>query len=211
MSILSFIKSVVQLDGTKRSLNFWIFITGCLIAVNTFFALTLLQMAPRLQVTAQILTAPMTSGALIETEPFASDVGDKELIDEMLVRYYLTMRHTFFPDDVEILRRWSVYGPIFVLSTPAVFKNFREDIAQMTENITKAGYTTNVDIRSVSRNGNIFTVDFDLYTLMGGTVSKKSRVAIVETVYDPDNIFYMSEYANPYGLTVKGYQESEKK
>lgn len=211
MSMLSFIKSVAQLDGTKRSVNFWIFITGCLIAVNTFFALTLLQMAPRLQVTAQILTVPMTSGSLIETEPFASDVGDKELIDEMLIRYYLTMRHTFFPDDVEILRRWSTYGPIFVLSTPEIFKKFREDITPMTENITKAGYTTNVDIRSVSRNGNIFTVDFDLYTLMGGTVSKKSRVAIVETVYDPDNVFYMSEYANPYGLTVKGYKESEKK
>lgn len=211
MSIMELIKTVAQMDGTKRSVNFWIFVTGVLVAVNTFFALTLLQMAPKLQVTAQILTTPMTSGALIETEPFSTDVGDKALIDEMLIRYYLTMRHTFFPDDVEILRRWSTYGPIFVLSTPTVFRQFRDAVAPMTENIRKAGYTQNIDIRSVSRNGNIFTVDFDLYTMMGGAISKQSRVSIVEIEYDPGNVFYMSEYANPYGLTVKGYKESEKK
>lgn len=211
MKLPKIVSLFLQMDGTKRSTHFWMIVTGILIAFNLMFVLTLLQMAPKLQVISQILTSPMNSSQLIETEPFSSDVGDKKLIDEMLIRYYLTMRHTFFPDSEEILRRWSTYGPVFVLSTPAIFKEFREVILPMTENINKAGYTQNIDIRSVSRNGNIFTVDFDLYKLAGQSLSRESRVAIVEIMYDPDNIFYMSEYANPYGVTVKGYQENKKK
>ncbi|MDR2902229.1 MAG: hypothetical protein LBU87_03890 [Lactobacillales bacterium] len=198
-------------NTSKKKAKFWIMLTAFLIALNVFFSITLLQMASKLQVVAQILTSPMSSNQLIVTEPFSVDVGDKKLIDEMIVRYYLSIRHNFFPDDTEIQRRWSVYGPIFVFSTPEVYRDFRKSIEPRLEGINKANYTQNIDVRSVTRNGNIFSVDFDIYTLTNMTVSVTHRVAIIEIFYDPNNVFYISEYANPYGLTVKQYRETEKR
>ncbi len=200
-----------KISGTPTAVRFWLTLSVISITVNIILVLTLLQTASRLQVISQILTSPMTSTQLIEAEPFSADIGDKKLLDEMIVRYYLTMRHTFFPDDVEIQRRWSVYGPLYTLASPAVYKKFRTEIEPQLENIKKAGYTRNVDIRSVSRNGNIFTVDFDLHTLTEGVHSTENRIAILEITHDPNNIFYISDYANPYGLTITKYAEDKKR
>ena len=73
--------------------RFWMVVASIVIGINLFLILTLLQMAPKLKVIAQILsTAPMRSEQLLQTEPFSSDTGDKSLIDEALLRFYLENR-----------------------------------------------------------------------------------------------------------------------
>ena len=60
--------------------KFWMVIASVLIALNLFFVLTLMQMAHKLTIIAQVLTSPMNSYQFIQAEPFSADISDKNLI-----------------------------------------------------------------------------------------------------------------------------------
>ncbi len=197
----------------------WLLIASAMLGLNLFIILTLVQTAPQLRVVAQVLPQDMmTSLQMAEAAALESDVGDKKLIEEMLVRFYLTQRYTFFPDELEMTQRWGGNGAISILSTPSVYQKYQEDIKPLREVIKSTTKTTYVDVRSLSRQDNTFTVDFDLYTMEKGLpTQRKSRTAVIRFQNIAGrrllsaNAYNRLGFTNPYGFTVTSYNESEKK
>lgn len=192
--------------------KFWMIITAVIVGVNLILILTLVQMAPKLKVIAQIATEnPRESKDLLYMEPFSKNAGDKKLIDETLIRYYMEMRHTTFQDKDEMNRRWGARGPIAQLSSTSVYKKFSNGLKDRITAINSSHGTTSVDILSISRMDNIFTIEFDIYHYSRGSIQSKRRVAVVNVKFSPSRRFFRKSYSNPFGMYVDSYEETEKK
>lgn len=190
--------------------KFWMVVASVLIGLNLFFVLTLMQMAPKLTIIAQVLTSPMNSSQFIQAEPFRADISDKNLIEEMLIRNYITNRYFFVPDEEEMKFRWSGFGVIGQMSTPQVYEAFYNSLGEMPEKVRSLEYTQNVNIKRVERHNDTWTVEFDVYRLMGGVAAKQTKVAVLESANAPHLGWYRTDFSNPYGFFIYSYNEGEK-
>lgn len=214
-------KVTVKIPGKPEKSNpnyaealakFWMIIASVCMAVTMFFVLTLMQMGPQLKVVAQVLTTPMNSNQFIQAEPFESDISDKSLIEQMLVRNYLINRYMIYGDEVQMAFNWGPYGVVAQLSTPRVFQEYVQSLGEMPKKLREVQYTQNIKITSMRRQNDRWTVDFDIYRIYaGGHVSVRSRTAVLETRNIPGRRFFRTDSSNPYGLTVIWYTDAEKK
>lgn len=205
-------KHVIVYGMSKGLAQFWMVIASFAISVNLFLILTLLQMAPKLQVIAQILTtSPMHSTQLLQTEPFSQNTSDKKLIDETLLRYYLENRYSSFADKVEMGYRWGGAGPVAFFSAPDIYRKFAQNLKEKISAIHASKTTTSIDILSISRLDNIFTVEFDIYKYNRGQIQKKRRVAVIEIAYSARRRSFNRLHSNPYGMYIKSFTEKAKK
>lgn len=191
--------------------KFWMIIASVLIGLNLFFVLTLMQMAPKLTIIAQVLTSPMNSSQFIQAEPFSADISDKNLIEEMLIRSYITNRYFIVPDEEEMKFRWSGFGVVGQMSTPNVYEAFYKSLGELPENVRTLEFTQNADIRRVERHNDTWTVEFDVYRLMGGVATKQTKVAVLESARAPQMGWYRTDFSNPYGFFIYSYNEGVKK
>ncbi len=212
MSFFSFSSDRLIYGLSEKLAKFWMIVVSIIIGINLFLILTLLQMAPKLHVVAQVLTSsPMTSVQLLQTEPFSQSTSDKKLIDETILRFYLDSRYNTFQDKVEMNYRWGSRGPVAFFSDPSVYKQFATGLKEKLTAIANNKASTGIDIVSLSRVDNIFTVEFDIYTYIRGQVSKKRRVAIVEVAYSGARRSFNTLHSNPFGMYVKKFTETIKK
>lgn len=197
---------------SKGLAQFWMVIASFTIAVNLFLILTLLQMAPKLQVVPQILTtSPMHSSQLLQTEPFSQNTSDKKLIDETLLRFYLEARYTSFGDKTEMSYRWGSYGPVAFFSAPDIYRRFAFNLKERLTALQSESTSTSIDILSISRLDNIFTVEFDIYQYNRGQIAKRRRVAVIEIAYSPGRRAFNRMHSNPYGMYIKKFTEKSKR
>lgn len=198
-------------DYAQAIAKFWMVVASILIGLNLFFVLTLMQMASRVTVVPQVLSKePMHSLQLIQAQSFATHISDKKLIDEMMIRYYLTERHTRFADEREMLNKWGWGGAIAQLSTPAVYSEFYQSLGELPENVRQMPYSQGIDIRTVSRINGTWTVEFDLYRLENGFVHKETRVAVLESAEAPSRRGFWLRMSNPYGFVIINYTDAVK-
>lgn len=199
-------------DYARAVAKFWMIIASIFIAFNIFFVLTLMQMAPRLTVVPQILTKePMKSLELMQAESFAANISDKHLIDEMMIRFYLTERYTRFADAVEMQNKWGPWGTISLLSTPRVYQEFYQSLGDLPENVSQMSYSQSIDIQSVARSGRTWTVEFDVYWMGQGGFHKETRVAVLESTETPYRRAFWMRGSNPYGFIIISYTDAVKK
>lgn len=199
-------------DYAQAIAKFWMVVASVFIGFNMFFALTLMQMAPRLKVVPQVLSKePMHSLELIQAESFDTNIADKRLIDEMMIRYYLTERYTIFADEREMKNKWSPGGSIAMLSTPQVYREFYQSLGELPENIQVLTYSQSIDIRMVKRTGKIWTVEFDVYKLTQGVLSKETRIAVLESSEVASRRGFRLRNTNPYGFIIINYTDAVKK
>ncbi len=210
--------------------KFWMILASIGVAVNLIIVLTLLQMAPKLKIIAQILPSSETTKdtsnyAQIDTLPLAglldsnSNINKKNraLLDEMFVRYYLDMRISRFSDPYEMASRWT--GAVRRLSSPIVYRNFlkqfEEGLEQELKNLKEEKETTSIDIISISSIGKTYSVEYDVYTYLPLDPVPKPRVqrfiATIEIDHRPHVHNYNMQESNPYGFYVKKYRETVKR
>ncbi len=212
MSFFNFSSQGLIYGFSEKLAKFWMVIASFVIGVNLFLILTLLQMAPKLQVVAQVLTSsPMTSVQLLQTEPFSQSTSDKKLIDETILRFYLDSRYNTFQDKDEMNYRWGSRGPVAFFSSPSVYRTFAAGLKDKITAIASNKSSTSIDIISVSRIDNIYTVEFDVYTYIRGQVSKKRRIAVVEVAYNPARRSFNAIHSNPFGMYIQKFTETIKK
>lgn len=191
--------------------KFWMIVAAVLIAMNLFFILTLVQMAPQLKIIAQVLTEPMNSTQFIQAEPFESDISDKNLIEQMMVRRYITARYTMYPDEEEMKFEWGPFGLISNLSIGRVYNAFYASLGELPQKIRQMGFTQGVDIRRISRHNDIWTVEFDILRMAEGIIQKQTKVAVLKVGEHPVFRFFRTDFSNPYGFHVITYTDAEKK
>lgn len=199
-------------DYSKIIAKIWLIVASISIGINVFFVLTLLQMSPRLQVIANVMTPnSMNSLQLIQAEPFNADISDRNLIEQMLVRYYLIERFTIFKDEREMNFKWSPGGALSQLSTPRVHQEYLKSLGELPKKLKELNYTQNIDIRTMSLHNDKWTVEFDIYRLGTSFESKLTRVAVLQVRDIPARRFFRSNISNPYGFTIINYTDAEKK
>lgn len=199
-------------DYAQAVAKFWMIIASIFVGFNMFFVLTLMQMAPRLTVVPQVLSKePMHSLELIQTESFDTNIADKRLIDEMMIRYYLTERYTRFADVQEMQNKWGPRGTVALLSTSRVYQEFYKSLGELPVNVQQLPFSQGIDIRMISRQNDIWTVEFDLYKMAQGITTKETRVAVLKSAETPYRRAFRLRNTNPYGFIIIDYKDTTKK
>ncbi|MBR6674320.1 MAG: hypothetical protein IKL32_00145, partial [Alphaproteobacteria bacterium] len=72
-------------------------------------------------------------------------------------------------------------------------------------------YSQGIDIRIVKRTGKTWTVEFDLYKMAQGFVSKETRIAVLESAETPYRRAFRLRNTNPYGFIIINYTDAVKK
>ncbi len=208
--------------------KFWMTLASISIAINLIIILTLVQMAPKLKMIAQVLPSSETtintsSHIQVDTLPIRglldsnSDINksNRALIDEMLVRYYIDVRLSSFADEHEMSARWAAGGAVHRLSAPAVYREFSKDIKEKLKTIKNKRTTTSVHITSITTLGNTYTAEVDVYVHNPYEPNEKPKVQhrlITMQIGHRNNIHRYNKFeSNPFGFYVGVYKERKKR
>ena len=144
-----------------------------------------------------------------------SNHANRELLDEMLIRYYIDRRISYFADKDEMTARWDAGGEVRRLSSPAVYSKFAKNIQEKIKQITAGKETQSVEINNISKLGNTYTVEFDvfLYNPYDPIVKPlaQQRVATITIGHYPNRHIYSQTFSNPFGFYIQKYDEAVKK
>ena len=179
-----------------------------LVWILTFFiVVTLFQAVLQVHVVAQVAQAVdrgfiSFSRDFIQFVPLdsTSEKVDR-MMDEMMLRYYLEMRYSILPDEQEMVRRWGPNGVVSYLSTSSVYKDFHDPeiyLPKISDVPPRA-----IDITRISREGNKYTVDMDIYeySSMKKWV-KQSKYLTVRYAYVSSRSYLGGAFSNPKGFVV---------
>lgn len=198
------------------------------VAINLIIVLTLVQMAPKLKMIAQVLPSSETtintsSHIQVDTLPVKGLLGsnsninksNRALIDEMLIRYYLDVRLSSFGDEEELKARWLAGGAVHRLSSPAVYNKFAKDIKEKIKELKNERITRSVHVAAISTLGNTYTAEVDIYTHNPFEPNEKPKVqrrVITMQIGHRNNIHRYNKFeSNPYGFYVSVYNERIKR
>lgn len=136
---------------------------------------------------------------------------EMELVDEMLMRFFIENWNGYIPDLSEMSYRYGGQGPVARLSTPAVSGQFSKKTAGFAEKLKEDAQnmaTRSVDILRVVRSDNTFTVDFDIINYDGKTKSFGGRWrAVARITHSPGYRQFGRDFINPYGFVITYYKE----
>ena len=201
-----------RLSIASVSIKIWMVLVVLLLFISIILVITISNTASKVVVIPQLFSPDaMKFGHFVETTNMKVPVKEKKLIDEMFVRFYIENRNNYIPNLSELSYRYGGRGPIARLSAPAVFSQFLGQIGNYAENIQQDGSPTTraIDITSVTRQDNTFSVDFDVYQFDEHTISRLvSKRATVRIAHSPAYRNFSSDFANPYGFVVVFYKES---
>ena len=196
------------------SLRLWMGLSVVLMVICLIMVITLSNMAPRIVVLPQLFSPDtMRFGQFVEATNMNARLKERNLIDEMLIRFYVENRHFYVPDGWELVYRYGRRGPIARLSAPSIYMNFISSKGHFLGNLQGETSTKTVDIVSLTRRDNTFTVDFDIYQMSGSQrFFGGTRRATIRVGYDPVRYKkFGADFVNPYGLFVSYYKETSLK
>ena len=192
------------------SLRVWIGFSIVLMTICLIMVLTLSNMAPRVTVLPQLFSQDtMRFGQFVEATNLGAQVKEKNLIEEMLLRFYVENRHFYIPDGHELVYRYGGGGPIARLSQPNIYLKWVAGKGNYLERLQESTETTTVDIVNFKKDDKTFTIDFDVYRFNNGQqMFGGRRRATIRVGYDPRRRSFGKDFANPYGLFVWHYDET---
>ena len=192
------------------SLKIWMGLAALLMAICLILVMTLSNMAPRIVVLPQLFSPDtMRFGQFVEATNMGARLKERELIDEMLIRFYVENRYFYVPDGAELAYRYGGSGPVARLSIPPIYIAFVSSKGDYLDNVQQLTETATVDILSIKRQDNTFTVDFDLYRGGGAKrIFSGTRRATIRVGYSPSYVSFRGDFVNPYGLFVTYYNET---
>lgn len=207
------------MDAKKVRYYAWISLAAAVFSVvlTLLFSMTLFFQAQRdnngrgLYVLPQFLSPQaMFSKELAITSAFDKGENyydqdyDRRMIEEMLVRYYLTMRYTFFPNHTEMTYRWRWGSALSRISATEVHKEFvGEDLDQKIRDLGENVKTVNiVSLKKDEKDNRAFNVQMEIYTLRPDGFLEKIEKYDVRLNFDYKNRYkiFSPNFNNPYGM-----------
>ena len=182
-----------------------------ILGINFLLALTLMQTVPNLKLLAQIITPELsrTQQTLRVVPLESSPLYDAEM-EELFVRSYLDWRLTYFPDLREMQYRWGPGGPVWWLSSPQVYGQFYKGKKWLSEYVKTNSVTRSIDIKSMYHLDNDWTIEVEVFTLAGETVTSQIFVVNLTTSYK-GTVLTSKRLMNPRGFMVRKYKASVKR
>ncbi len=185
--------------------------------ILTFFiTVTLFQAVLQIKVVAQIAQNIEKSFMQFNTDllnVYPLESVPLEVIDEMLVRYYVEMRYAFVPDAAEMKRRWGKGGLLEFLSVPSVYQAFSDkqglsdDFYEKAETMQPIGVQITGIVRNKQRN--YYQVYVDVYKHLNfSNWQKESKSLIMRFSYAPSRKIMGKTLSNPNGFYITSFDES---
>ena len=208
---LFFLKSKRIWDEIPIRLKIIIGITLFSLFLNFWFATSLLLTAPKVQIDAQVLLEDaISSEQQMEAEPFSTDVSSRYQLEEALVLFYLQARYRLFPDAREMRKQLLPGGVVYLLSSPSIYAKVSIPV-EFDKMIQKLPYTQVIDVKTIVRNQNTWTIDFDLVrSNPDDSYIRIPKNVVLTVAFSPKKKFFSKYWSNTYGQYVVSYQESDR-
>lgn len=190
----------------------WIFgaVAYTSLFVTLFLTLTLAQMGGRLSVFSQLFFTVRSTDELIEVDSFTNNMAQKDVVTEMVLRNFLNHLYFRIPDKNEMARRWRVGGPLYMMTTPALYQQFVGDDFHAKMEEFGTSFPVDVDVLKVYSAGtkNNWLVDFDLVILTEYGIKRQPLRGSFFVESFPERAVFGNEFSNPIGTTILKYEEN---
>lgn len=203
-------------EGGRMAKFMWLsrfFNVLCFVLVFTASvqALSLIHMAKESEVNSVLVTSPMFSENLAYFEPLHPDMPTMDILAEMFVRQYVTIRHNVWPHVEEMRVNWSPSGIVSRLSMRNVYEAFWKDevMKYMDEDMEQPPTVmVDTDIKRIIKEGwNSWQIFFDTRKMSKSIDAPiiEHWIATIQFRYYSSNVLMASRLLNPLGFTVTQY------
>ncbi len=188
----------------------WMTLASLLLFISLILVLTLYQIGGRLNVIAQVFRPFLNqTNRLVLAENLDQNSMSISQINEALIRQFISNRHFFIKNELEMKRRWAPGGIIYWLwyypEYVAFITEEPDDFIQQKIQESVEFYPYIVSLKEVRPN--FWEVGFDIYYVNG---DKESYVATFSTRYRPSRVSFSEEIINPVGLEIYNYELRKK-
>ena len=188
---------------------------GVVFFLMFFLSLTALQAQQALRVLGFVVPKDISEFNhfvdVLSFDDIRTNKSFRELLEEMMVRYYVEMCYTIISDEGEMQRRWGGNGVVRQLSTPRVYKSFGFSDAKLAE-IREKQITQTIDIVSVDKkDSNVYDVVFKQYRRGVGASRVRTISVKLSYIYSDGYKIFRSNFVNPFGMVFTGVDKSSRK
>ena len=187
-----------------------------LVTTGTVLALSLLHITKSADVYSVLVTAPTYSDNLAYFEPLHPDMPTMDILAEMFVRQYVTVRNNVWKNTREMQIAWGPGGIIHRMSTSNVYDTFwkTEAIRYFPDLDSMPAVMVDTDIKKIIKEGwNSWQIFFDTRR-MDSSISPPiidHWIATIQFRYYASNALMFSRLRNPLGFTVTQYHLARQK
>ena len=189
-----------------------------LILSSSVLALSLIHITKEAEVNSVLVTSPTFSDNLAYFEPLHADMPTMDILAEMFVRQYVTIRNNVWPNAREMRIAWDGGGIIYNMSSPNVYDAFwRTEVLRYFpdgEMDSSPDVMVDTDIKRIIKEGwNSWQIFFDTRK-MATTVSPpviEHWLATIQFKYYASRAVMRSRLRNPLGFTVTQYHVARQK
>ncbi|MBR7158676.1 MAG: hypothetical protein IKD08_03220 [Alphaproteobacteria bacterium] len=179
------------------------------LCANIVLILAIKNMIPLSRVEPFMLTFQNKNEQIINIEPI-TNIPDKDLITESLIRQYVTQRNTMTSDLEDMTTRWGPEGPVKWMSSDIVYTDFYSKTgAEALEQIRTKGLTREIEIFSVNKlSKDVWQAEIETRDMVpeaeAPTVSRWTILLRVDYFLN-SRVKYSLRLKNPLGFTVREY------
>lgn len=187
-----------------------------LVTSGSVLALSLLHITKEADVYSVLVTAPTYSDNLAYFEPLHPDMPTMDILAEMFVRQYVTVRNNVWKNTREMQIAWGPGGIIHRMSTPNVYDSFwsKEAIRYFDDLEAVPAVMVDTDIKKIIKEGwNSWQIFFDTRR-MDSSISLPvidHWIATIQFRYYASNALMFPRLRNPLGFTVTQYHLARQK
>ena len=187
-----------------------------LVATASVLALSLLHITKEADVYSVLVTAPTYSDNLAYFEPLHPDMQTMDILTEMFVRQYVTVRNNVWKNNNEMKVAWGPGGIIRRMSLPSVYDSFwtTEAVRYFPSLDLTPSVMIDTDIKKIIKEGwNSWQIFFDTRK-METSVSPPTIehwIATIQFRFYASNALMLSRLRNPLGFTVTQYHLARQK
>jgi len=200
----------------QKSADFSLAVTmvgcGVVFFLMFFLSLTVLQAQQALHVLSFVVPRDIGEfkqyAEVMTFDELQKNSGLRDLLEEMMVRYYIEMRYTVLADQVEMARRWGSGGLVAQLSSPKLFSSFGFNIEKLKDLADKR-VTQTVNVLSVVKTTTgTYTVTFDLIRHVLDARTETRMSVVLGYTYSRWYKRFQQNFVNPFGMVFIGLDQS---
>ena len=189
------------------------------LCIGFVLCVTLMRASSNVQVLSQLIPKDMQSSEdFVFSDAVNQDMLSKDMLDELLVRRFIILRHENFKDEAVAALRVGPRGELAALSAPWTYREFAQlhtrDASgeDLPRSFSQQPLST-VEFKKVSRSQDVWQVEFDkVFPGPNGQIVRRVPYTAAVVVSHIDYWERLtSELANPLGFIIGQYDERVQK
>lgn len=189
------------------------------LCIGFVLCVTIMRATSNIQVLSQLIPKDMqSSDDFVFSDAVNQDMLSKTMLDELLVRRFIILRHENFRDETAASLRVGPRGELAALTAPWIYREFAKRYSRDTSGTDVARAfsqqpLSTVEFKRVSRSHDVWQVEFDkVYPGENGQIVRRvpyTAALVVAHIDDWERL--TSELANPLGFIIGQYDERVQK